>query len=144
MYMRGAMYKGLIEDAHKEGIQEIVVAAIIHNEGGQVLLIHDLQDVKPLYIFPEAKLKEEESLSQALQRAVTGKTNMGIKEVNGYLGHYDEGRKRYYHFVVEVNDPYAVEENKSIAYAWLDIQEAVGYPIKDAVREILDLYNKTV
>jgi len=37
-----------------------------------------------------------------------------------------------------VNNPFAVEENKSISFAWLDIQEAVGYPIRDEVREMLD------
>ncbi|MBF5060200.1 hypothetical protein [Candidatus Neptunochlamydia vexilliferae] len=54
----------------------------------------ELGDVKPLYIFPEAELKEEESILQALQQAVTEGTQMGIKEVKNYLGHYDEEGRR--------------------------------------------------
>jgi len=50
---------------------------------------------------------------------------------------------RHLNFVIKVKDPFEVEKNKSISFSWLDVQEAVGYPIRDEVREMLDLYSKT-
>lgn len=137
------MFTNLIEEAHREGLKEIVVEAIIQKEEKKILLIEDLKLVKPIYSFPAARVKEGEGLSLALQRAVVENTNMEIKKVVRYVGHYDLNNARHYHFVVEVNNPYALEENTSIAYAWLDVQEAVGYPVQDKVREVLDLYNKS-
>ena len=136
------MYKNLIEAAREEGIKEVSIDALVCKEDGKVLLVEDLQSVNPFYHFPCVRVKNEETIPQAIQRAVTEITAMEIKEVLRYLGHYDVGLRRHLNFVVEVNDPFAVEENKSISFAWLDVQEAVGYPIQDEVREMLDLYSK--
>lgn len=136
------MYKNLIEAAREDGIEEVVIDALVRKEDGKVLLVEDLRSENPFYHFPYAQVKDEESIPQAIQRAVTENTAMEIKEVLRYLGHYDVGGKRHLNFVVEVNDPFEVEENKSISFAWLDVQEAVGYPIRDDVREMLDLYSK--
>ncbi len=135
------MYKNLIEEAVKDGIKKISVEALVRKDR-KVLLIEELGKGQVFYGFPAASLREEESIPQALQRAVTINTVMQLKEVTNYLGHYDYDGVRHYHFVVEVNDPYSLEENTKIAYAWLEVQEAVGYPITDEVREMLDLYNK--
>ncbi|MCP5503992.1 MAG: NUDIX domain-containing protein [Chlamydiales bacterium] len=136
------MYKNLIEEAHKEGLEKIIIETIIQKDG-KVLLIEALGMGDSFYEFPNADLKEDEGISQALERAVTQKTAMQLKDVKRYLGHYDKEGIRHYHFVVEVKDPYSLEDNATIAYAWLDVQEAVGYPITDELREMLDLYNKT-
>lgn len=136
------MYKNLIEEAHKEGLEKITIEAVIQKDG-KVLLIEELGMGETFYHFPSADVKEKESIPQALQRAVTAKTAMQLKEVKRYLGQYDRDGVRHYHFVVEVDDPYSLEENVNIAYAWLEVQEAVGYPITDQLREMLDLYNKT-
>lgn len=136
------MYKNLIEDAKQEGIKEMVVDAIIHKDNGEILLIENLGDVKPIYGFPSAELKKKETIPQALQRAITEKTAMQLKEVIAYLGHYDKDGVRHFHFVAEVIDPYSLEENTNIAYAWLNTDDAVGYPITDEVRGMLDLYKR--
>ena len=137
------MYKDLIETAYEEGMKDIVVGALIRKEDGKVLLIKDLQGDDPYYHFPSAEVKSGETIPQAIQRAVMESTAMGMKEILRFLGHYDSEGKRHLIFVALVNDPFAVEENKSISFAWLEVQEAVGYPIKDEVREMLDLYTKT-
>lgn len=134
------MYKNLIEEARSEGMEGIAISVIVQNMKGQILLIEDLNGEKSVYELPSTYLKEEETIPQALQRAVTESTAMELKEVMAYLGHYDQEKTRYYHFIAEVKDPYAVEENTKIAYAWLGVQEAVGYPIRDNLREMLDLY----
>ena len=136
------MYTNLIDEAKKEGIEKIHVAALIRNAEDRVLLIEKVLQEKQVYEFPTADLKEGESLQQALQRAVLEETTMELGEVKAYLGHYDVGKERYYHFVTEVKDPYSIEQNTKVAYAWLETQEAVGYPITDDLREILDVYAK--
>ena len=137
------MYKNLIEAAREEGFKEVVIDALVCKGDGKVLLVEDLQGVDPFYHFPCAQVKDEETIPQAIQRAVTENAAMEIKEVIRYLGHYDVDGKRHLNFIVEVNNPFAVEENKSISFAWLDIQEAVGYPIRDEVREMLDRSSRT-
>ena len=137
------MYKNLVETAHEEGFKAVVVEALACKEDGQVLLLEDLQGSDRFYHFPYAELKEGETLPQAIQRALIMTAALHIKEVRRFLGHYDREGRRYLNFVVEVSDPYAVEENKGISFAWLDIQEAVGYPIHDETRGMLDLFAKT-
>jgi len=134
------MYKNLIDDAKNEGIEQIVVETIIQKDTGEILLIEDLEVEKPIYGLPSADIKKGESIPQTLQRAITLQTAMELKEVMAYLGHYDQDGVRHYHFVTEVKDPYSLEENTKIAYAWLNIEDAVGYPITDNLREMLDLY----
>ena len=136
------MYKNLIEEAKSAGLEHIVIKVLIQKEGKQVLLVEDLKRPQSVYELPSASLKEEETIPQALQRAVTEMTSMQMKEVIAYLGHEDFEGARHYYFVVEVKDPYSVEENTKIAHAWLELQEAVGYPIRDQLREMLDRYAK--
>ena len=134
------MYKNLIEEARNEGIDRIVVEALIRKAGKRILLVEDLSAQKPVYELPSTSLKEQEILPQAIERAVIEITGMHLKEVAAYLGHYDLEGARHYHFVVEVHDPYAIEENTKFAHAWLEVQEAVGYPIRDDLRGMLDRY----
>ena len=126
----------------KEPAASKIAPEPVVQKSGKVLLIEVLGMGDSFYELPNADLKEGESIPQALERAVTVKTAMQLKDVKSYLGHYDKEGIRHYHFVVEVKDPYSLEDNASIAYAWLDVQEAVGYPINDELREMLDLYNK--
>ncbi len=137
------MYKNLIEAAQEEGLKGVVIDTLVCKGDGKILLVEGLQDMNSFYHFPCAQVKDKETIPQAIQRAVTENTAMEIKEVLRYLGHYDVDGKRHLNFVVEVNDPFAVEENKSISFAWLEVQEAVGYPIRNEVREMLDLYSRS-
>jgi ADP-ribose pyrophosphatase YjhB (NUDIX family) len=133
------MYRNLIEEARKDGMQTICISALIR-KNGQVLLIEDLKRQSALYELPSVQLGQNETISQAMQRAITEKTKMQLKKVISYLGHADRENERHYYFIAEVIDPYALEENTTIAYAWLDAQEAIGYPITEELREMLDLY----
>ena len=137
------MYSHLIEEAKEVGITSNHVAALIVNREGKILLIKEDLSEKPTFSLPTADIKEEETIQQALQRAVLEETFMELAEVKRYLGHYDIERDRYYHFITGVKDPYSLESNAKIAYAWLDAQEAVGYPIIDQLRDMLDIYAKS-
>ena len=138
------MYKNLIEEAKNEGIEQGVVETIIQNDSGKILLIEDLEAERSLYGLPSADIMRGETIPQTLQRAITLQTAMQLKEVKTYLGHYDKNGVRHYHFVTEVKDPYSLEENTKIAYAWLNIEDTTGYPITDSLRDMLDLYAKLV
>lgn len=133
------VYKNLIETAREEGIKSISVDALIQKDDGKILLVGG----DPFYHFPSAMLRDEETLPQAIEQAVTENAMMEIKQVVRYLGHYDREGTRHFNFVVEVNDPYAAEEIEKSAYAWIDVQEAVGYPIWDELRAIIDFYKKS-
>lgn len=139
------MVKNLIDAAQREGIKEIFISAVIRKDT-QVLLIREQLQAKTVYRFPTAEIIEGESIPETLQKAITEETGMSLKSVIAYLGHYDqkiEGNNvRYYHFVAEVVDPYSVESNTRFSYAWLEVQEAVGYPITDQLREMLDQYSR--
>ncbi|MCB1106972.1 MAG: NUDIX domain-containing protein [Chlamydiia bacterium] len=136
------MYKNLLESAHEEGITEVTIDVLVQKGDGKILLVENMEGNDPFYHFPIALVKKDETIPQAIQRAVTENTGMEMKEVVRYLGHYDHSGVRHLNFVIEVKDPYSLEGTKKLIYAWLDVQEAVGYPIRDELREILDLYAK--
>lgn len=136
------MTQNLVEMAKKEGINHVIVEAVIQKEG-KILLIEPLGNGNVFYQFPHAEVLEGETIQQALQKAITWQTAMELKEVKRYLGQYDKKGSRHLHFVVEVKDPYSVEEKTSIAFAWVEARDGVGYPITDELREMLDLYMKT-
>lgn len=134
------MYKNLLEAARSEGIQQFIVEALIKNQN-QVLLVED--PVSQHYEFPSSPLKDGESLQQALQRLVIEKTSMVMSDVKAFFTHYDvkkETLTRHFQFIVEVSDPFAIQLSGYAAYAWVDVQEGVGYPITDLLREQLDTF----
>ncbi len=133
------MYEGMIEEAKREGIGEVVVSALIR-KGDDLLVIEDLMELTPIYTFPHALLKQGETIQQALQRGIMESTLMNLERVVSLLGHYDLEGKRYIYFIAEVSDPYAVEGAEQIAYAWIPAQEAAGYPITNELREMINRY----
>ena len=56
------MYKNLIDEAEKDGINQVIVETIIQKESGEILLIEDLKAIKPIYGLPFAELKKEEAV----------------------------------------------------------------------------------
>ena len=136
------MAQNLIETAKKEGMTKSYISALIRNKGGNILLVEEILSEKRIYGFPTYEIKRRETLSQALERLILEKTGMDLEQVIKYLGHYDLDRARYFHFLVEVKDPYSIEKETQIGYSWVELEEAFGYPITDETRKILDLYAK--
>ena len=124
-------------------MKQFIVEALIKNQN-QVLLVEDA--VSQHYEFPSSPLKVDESLQQALQRLVIERTSMVMSDVKAFFGHYDvkkETLTRHFQFVVEVSDPFAIQLSGYAAYAWVAVQEGVGYPITDQVRKQLDTFSST-
>ena len=92
------------------------------------------------YELPTALLQKEESTQQTLQRAIVFETGLSLSKVVSFVGHIDAGKNRQLIFLVNVSDPMGVQLREHVAYAWPEMQEAIGYPISDELREILNRY----
>ena len=136
------MFRNLIEDANKEGFNEIVVEVIVKSSSGKIFLIHEQKSLLANYQLPSCLLRLNETIPQAIVRAVVEKMAMTLKEVIAYLCHRDVEGKRYFTFIASVDCPSLVEGSRNISSAWVNIEEAYGYPISEDVRETLDLYTR--
>ncbi len=132
-------YTNLVETARAEGMQKILIAALIRN-GEQLLLIKRDQ----IYEFPTAELKSGETIQQALQRGIIENTNLRLENVISFLNHFDENGVRQINFIATVLDPFSIQLRDHSAYAWVDLQETYGYPITDHLRETLDVFAKQI
>jgi len=76
------MTKTLIEDALIDGMKSFQVGAIIENND-QILLIEKLpvESTHPLFEFPSCSLKQDEALSQALQRGIMETAGLNLTKV---------------------------------------------------------------
>jgi hypothetical protein len=135
--------KNLIDNARQDGMDIIQVCALIHI-GDELFLLERTTDA--VYEFVTADVLEDESLTQALQRAVILETGANIESVESYLAHRDEmrGEKkvRQLIFVLTLVDPYDIRSLHHSAFAWRDYKEAIGYPITNEDRETIDLFGK--
>jgi hypothetical protein len=131
--------KKLIDSAKDDGMTSCLVFPVICNEN-RVLLLED--PVTTIYSPPNAKVRDGESIPQAIQRALSIDTGQSLSEVKGYLIHYDDSikKERSLYFKVTVTEPNSIVLSRHIASAWVLINEAVGYPIIDETREVLDLF----
>ena len=143
------MYKNLLDEASKAKIDEVHVAALIRNREGKLLLLKRKSgsSLGEGYELPYGVVKSGETVQQALQRGVMETTNMLLQDVLGYFGHFDtkdaSGKLvREYHFIVEVMDPISVEANQHHAFAWVNLEDASGYPIAVELRDTLDLFSR--
>ncbi len=135
------MYSHLKAEAAESGIQKIRVAAIVRQKN-RILLLEKSTNVE--YELPAASVKKEETIQQALQRALIEEARLDLRDVVAYLGHHDEGKVREYYFVVLVHNASSAQAIGHSACAWVDIGEASGYPISDHLRQTLDLFAKLV
>ncbi|MCH9614557.1 MAG: hypothetical protein SP1CHLAM54_14820 [Chlamydiia bacterium] len=140
------MYQNLIKEAHEAGIKNIIVSAIVRHNDNILLLERNVKpgEMSGLYELPSTILKEGESIQQGLQRALIETTGLGLVDVMAYLGHHDTGGDREYYFVVDVDDAFSLTTPNHQGHSFVDIQEAVGYPITKQVRDTLDLFSKLV
>jgi 8-oxo-dGTP pyrophosphatase MutT (NUDIX family) len=135
------------EDLIKECRVSLLVEKITSGRELTLLLIEQL----PLrgqqgYEFPSGKVREVESLSQAIQRVLMEETSLSLNKVSQFLISKDSltgsASKRIFYFLVEVKDPEDIILGHHHSYAWVSPKEAVGYPISEDLREIVDLYIK--
>lgn len=98
----------LVASSQKDGIQKLVVGAVIHRGGKFLLLERVLYDfMGGLVELPSGTVDVSEDLLSALVREVQEETGLTINVVLAYLGSFDymsgSGKKtRQFNFLVEV------------------------------------------
>lgn len=139
------MFGNLLAKAVEEGFTSFELCLIIHKPSGILLLESPKRNGETFFDLPKGVIKSEESLNQALDRIVIEQTNLKLEQVEKLLCYFDtqnKGKKtRRYYFVARTLDPESIQTSKG--HAWVEPQEAVGYPINDELREAFDFYVKT-
>ncbi|MDE0636439.1 MAG: NUDIX domain-containing protein [Candidatus Poribacteria bacterium] len=100
----------LLTDSQKDGVQKLVVGAVIYKDNKFLLLERVLSDFMGGAVeIPSGTVETGESLLTALVREVQEETGLILKSVLKYLGSFDNtsssGKKtRHFNFLVEIED----------------------------------------
>ncbi len=105
-----AIIQELLTDAEKDGVQKLVVGAVISKNNKFLLLERVLSDFMGGFVeIPSGTVEAGEDLLTALAREVQEETGLLVTSVLEYLGSFDyrssSGKKtRHFNFIVEVED----------------------------------------
>lgn len=141
-----SIYGRLVEEAAGDGVQQLVVGAVVrHGEG--VLLLRRPEDdfMGGIFELPSGKVEAGETLEAALVREVAEETGLTASCVRGYLGSFDYQsgsgkRSRQFNFAVEVTAPGPVALQEHDAFQWAPLAEEL--PVTDAVKKVLEEYRR--
>lgn len=122
-------YEFLEKSAKEDGIEKIVVGAIITNKNGEIFLARRKQDdfMGGIYEIPGGNAEKGESIYDTLRREIKEETNLDIKEVIAYINSFDylsgSGKKcRQFNFKVNVESgPILLTEHDT--YKWIKLEE---------------------
>jgi 8-oxo-dGTP diphosphatase len=141
-----SLIEQLTAEAHADGIQQLVVGAVVA-EVDTVLLLHRPADdfMGGIYELPSGKVEPGEVLDQALIREVKEETGLDIESITTYLGSFDytsgSGKKtRQFNFTVAVTTTQPVVLQEHDEYQWAPVSEEP--PVTDAVKEVLARYRE--
>ncbi len=142
--MDSALIEQLTAGAESDGVQQLVVGAVVHHNG-KVLLLQRPEDdfMGGIWELPSGKVEPGETLDEALTREVQEETGLGVTATRTYLGSFDyqsgSGKKsRQFNFAVDVESPEPVKLQEHDAYTWTALTEET--PVTDAVRQVLTTY----
>ncbi|MFI5779107.1 NUDIX domain-containing protein [Nocardia sp. NPDC051570] len=136
----------LTADATRDGVQQLVVGAVVHHDGKVLLLQRPSDDfMGGIWELPSGKVEPGEALDQALIREVKEETGLDISRIGDYLGEFDyssgSGKKsRQFNFTVNVTSPDPVVLQEHEAYTWTNLIEEP--PVTDAVKQVLTRYQE--
>ncbi|RDI59031.1 NUDIX domain-containing protein [Nocardia pseudobrasiliensis] len=136
----------LVTDAGRDGVQQLVVGAIVQHEGRVLLLQRPSDDfMGGIWELPSGKVEPGETLDQALTREVKEETGLDVVGIGRFLGDFDyrsgSGKNsRQFNFVVEIASATPVMLQEHDLYAWTELTEEP--PVTDAVKKILLRYQQ--
>jgi 8-oxo-dGTP diphosphatase len=141
-----ALLDQLVEEADKDGVVQLVVGAVVEDEGKVLLLKRPTDDfMGGIFELPSGKVEPGEDLKTALVREVEEETGLIVAVATAYLGSFDylsgSGKKsRQFNFVVavEATEPVVLQEHDE--YRWVPIEEDL--PVTDAVKAVLSEYQE--
>lgn len=122
-------YDFLEANAKADGIERLVVGAIITNEKGEIFLAKRKADdfMGGIYEIPGGNAKKGESILDTLIREIKEETNLDIKKVVSYIDQFDYlsgscKKCRQFNFKVEVTGgPILLTEHDS--YKWMSLND---------------------
>src|SRR5690348_11392779 len=117
----------LTAEAHDDGVQQLVVGAVIASDNAILLLRRPVDDfMGGIYELASGKVEPGEILDEALVREVKEESGLDIEEITRYLGSFDytseSGKKtRQLNFAVTVTatEPVILQEHDE--YRWTPI-----------------------
>jgi 8-oxo-dGTP diphosphatase len=141
------LFTQLAEEARQEGVQKLIVGAVI-SSGSDVLLLKRPQDdfMGGIYELPSGNVELGETLDAALRREVKEETGLHLDEITGYLGSFDytsaSGKKsRQFNFTADVTATEPVQLQEHDAYLWA--APGPDAPVTDEIKGILISYMRT-
>lgn len=132
--------------AKSEGVQQLVVGGIVHNDDKVLLLQRPADDfMGGIFELPSGKVEAGETLNDALIREVKEETGFVVTDIREYIGSFDyasgSGKKcRQFNFAVTVAHAEPVELQEHDAYLWAPLDSDL--PVTDAVKEVLQAYRQ--
>ena len=140
------MFGHLLAEAQADSV-EYCEAVLLVEKNEKILLLEKFPVAgQGFYELPSGVIKEQESLQQAVRRVLIETISLSLKRVVRFLTYRDflknNKKGRAFYFIVEVNDPEDIALSKHHSFGWIEPKEAVGYPITEDLREILDLHMK--
>ena len=139
-------YEYLENKAKDDGVEKIVVGAMITNDNEEILLMKRKEDdfMGGIFEIPGGNAEDGEGIYEVLKREIKEETNFDLKRVISYINYFDylsgSGKKsRQFNFKVEVTGgPIILTEHDT--YGWVNLDEIETQNVSDAVKESLIIY----
>ncbi|MEU8860925.1 NUDIX hydrolase [Streptomyces umbrinus] len=134
----------LAAEAEEDGVQQLVVGAVVQHDGNVLLLQRPADDfMGGIFELPSGKLEAGETLDVALTREIKEETGLDVADISDYLGYFDymsgSGKtSRQFNFAVDVVTAAPVTLQEHDHYQWTPLAEEP--PVTDAVKDVLAQY----
>lgn len=136
-----------IERAVRDGIEKIVVGAIIYRDG-KVLVLRRKQDdyLGGIDELPSGHVEQGESILEALRREVLEETGLKVAKVHRLESQFDyltgsRKRARQFNFVVDVSDSgETIVLSEHSAYWWAGPKEVEALNLSEKTRNALEQF----
>lgn len=143
---QAALFERLTSEAERDGVQQLVVGAVVQH-GNKVLLLQRPEDdfMGGIFELPSGKVEPDEGLDAALIREVKEETGLDVVTIRDYLGSFDytsgSGKKsRQFNFAVDIANAGPVELQEHDVYTWTVLAEEL--PVTEAVKTVLHSYQQ--
>ncbi|WP_280396525.1 NUDIX domain-containing protein [Nocardia carnea] len=136
----------LTTEAERDGVQQLVVGAVVEHDGCILLLRRPGNDfMGGIWELPSGKVEPGENLDEALAREVEEETGLQVTGIGRYIDSFDYRsgsgkRSRQFNFTVHCTAFEPVRLTEHDAYTWTPPTEEP--PVTDAVKQTLTAYRR--
>ncbi|RJQ79988.1 NUDIX domain-containing protein [Pseudonocardiaceae bacterium YIM PH 21723] len=136
----------LTTDARNDGVEQLVVGAIVRDEDNVLLLKRPADDfMGGIFELPSGKVEGDEGLVPAVLREVEEETGLIVTDIDFHVGNFDytsgSGKKsRQFNFAVSVAEITDIKLSEHDTHVWVSLSDEL--PVTDAVKEIFEEYKQ--